>query len=342
MVDFELKYIVWSCTKLCNFYCIHCAKDAGDPLPDELTTAEARNLLGQIAEFQVPLFIAGVEPLMRKDILELTRYSAELGMDVYLKTNGWYLDDQVAEQLAAHKVKVIIGMSGNEEVQERVRGKGSFQRAVDAAKRTAQRGNLLGISVWLTKFTLDQIPELIELAISVGAKEFSLADYTPQGRTKEIYKRLMPSPQEYEKTLHDIYRYYKELQDKIIVFPYTIFSRRIMKTKEPQMELTKACSLHDWLEISEDGKVYPCRSMELLVGDIRKQPLKTIWEKLPYSDTGDLIGKLYSREHIRGKCGQCEYFDICGGCRARARAMTGDMFAADPACPYIPSSSPKI
>lgn len=336
-MDFELKYAVWSCTRACNFYCIHCAKDAGDPLPNELDTQEAKDLLAQIAGLQVPLYIAGVEPLMRKDILELTNYTAELGLDVYLKTNGWYLDDYLADQLAAHKVKVIIGMSGNEEVQERIRGKGSFQRAIDAARRSAQRGNLLGISIWLTKLTLDQIPELIDLAISVGAKEFSLADYVPQGRTKEIYKKLVPSPLEYENTLNDIYRYYKELQDKIIVFPYTIFSRRIMKTKEPHRELTKACSLHDWLEISEEGKVYPCRSMDLMIGDVRKDSLKNIWEKLPYSATGELINKLYSREHIRGKCGQCQFFDICGGCRARALAFTGDMFAADPACPYIPA-----
>lgn len=336
MVDFELKYIVWSCTKACNFYCIHCAKDAGDPLPNELDTKEAKKLLAQIAEFEVPLYIAGVEPLMRKDILELSSYTADLGIDVYLKTNGWYLDDYMADQLANHKVKIIIGMSGNEEIQERVRGKGSFQRAIDAAKRSAQRDILLGISIWLTKLTLDQIPELIDLAISVGAREFSLADYVPQGRTKEIYKKLVPSPQEYEKTLNDIYRYYKELQDKIIVFPYTIFSRRIMKTKEPHMELTKACSLHDWLEISEDGSVYPCRSMNLMIGDIREDSLKTIWERLPHSETGELINKLYSREHIQGKCSQCQFFDICGGCRARALAFTGDMFAADPACPYIP------
>jgi radical SAM protein with 4Fe4S-binding SPASM domain len=109
-----------------------------------------------------------------------------------------------------------------------------------------------------------------------------------------------------------------------------------MKTKEPHMDLAKACSLHDWLEISEDGKVYPCRSMDLMIGDIRKNTLKTIWERLPCSETGELISKLYSREHIRGKCSQCQFFDICGGCRARALAFTGDMFAADPACPYIP------
>jgi radical SAM protein with 4Fe4S-binding SPASM domain len=242
----------------------------------------------------------------------------------------------MADQLSHDKVKVIIGMSGNEEVQERVRGKGSFQKAVDAAKRAAQRGNLLGISIWLTKLTLDQIPELLDLAIDIGAKEFSLADYVPQGRTKEIYKKLMPSPQEYEKTLIEIYHYYKELQNKITVFPYTIFSRRIMKTMEPDIDLNKACSLHDWLEVSEDGKVYPCRSMDLMIGDLRKDSLKTIWERLPNSETGELIRKLYRRENIRGKCGQCQFFNICGGCRARALSLTGDMFAADPACPYMP------
>jgi len=344
VIGFQLKYIVWSCTKRCNFYCLHCAKDAGDPLPDELTTQEAKDLLEQIARLGTPLYIAGVEPLLRPDILELTQHCRELGLDVYLKTNGWYLDERVADRLASDNIKIIIGLSGNEELQDRIRGRGSFQRAMTAARLAAARDNLLGISVWLTRLMLHQLTELVDLALGVGAKEFSLADYIPQGKTKEFYKKLMPTPEEYETILHTVYRLYKELEGRITVFPYTIFSRRIMKTKEPQLELSKACSLHDWLEIGEDGKVYSCRSMGLLVGDLRKDSLKDIWERLPESDTGRLIGKLYDRGHIQGKCGLCEYFDICGGCRARAYALTGNMFAADPACPYQPPkrySSPQ-
>lgn len=333
-VDFDLKYMVWSCTKACNFHCLHCAKDDGDPLPNELSTEEGRRLLEQVAEMGVDLFIAGVEPLLRPDILELTGYAAELGLPLYLKTNGWLLDDRVADRLASQGVKVIVGMSGTEEVQERIRGKGSYQRALEAARRCAERGNLLGLSVWLTRFTVDQLPELIEMALSVGAREFSLADYIPQGKTQEIYKKLAPSPEEYEHVLHQVYRFYKDLHDRIIIFPYTIFARRIMKSYEPQAELTKACSLHDWLEIAEDGKVFPCRSMGLLAGDLRVHSLKEIWEQMQQGAVGELIRQLYQPENIRGKCGRCEYFSICGGCRARAFAYTGDRFASDPACPY--------
>ncbi|MBI2877415.1 MAG: radical SAM protein [Candidatus Tectomicrobia bacterium] len=336
-VDFELKYVVWSCTKACNFHCLHCAKDDGDPLPNELSTEEAFRLLDQVAELGVDLFVAGVEPLLRPDLLELTGYAAERGVSLYLKTNGWLLDEHVADLLASHGVKVIIGMSGTEELQERIRGKGAYQRALEAARRCSKRGNLLGLSVWLTRFTVDQVSELIEMALSVGAKEFSLADYIPQGRTKEIYKRLAPSPEEYERVLHQVYHLYKELQDRIIVFPYTIFSRRIMKTYEPQAVLTKACSLHDWLEVAEDGKVFSCRSMGLLAGDLRTHSLKEIWEQVPQGEVGELIRQLYQPENIRGKCGQCEYFGICGGCRARAFAYTGDRFASDPACPHRPA-----
>ncbi|MBI2877318.1 MAG: radical SAM protein [Candidatus Tectomicrobia bacterium] len=333
-VDFGLKYMVWSCTKACNFHCLHCAKDDGDPLPNELSTEEGRRLLEQVAEMGVDLFIAGVEPLLRPDILELTGYAAELGLPLYLKTNGWLLDDRVADRLASQGVKVIVGMSGTEEVQERIRGKGSYQQALEAARRCAERGNLLGLSVWLTRFTVDQLPELIEMALSVGAREFSLADYIPQGKTQEIYKKLAPSPEEYERVLHQVYRFYKDLQDRIIIFPYTIFARRIMKSYKPQAELTKACSLHDWLEIAEDGKVFPCRSMGLLAGDLRAHSLKEIWEQMQQGAVGELIRQLYQPENIRGKCGRCEYFSICGGCRARAFAYTGDRFASDPACPY--------
>lgn len=338
-VDFNLKYVVWSCTQACNFHCLHCAKDAGNPLPNELNTEEAKGLLRQVAELGVDLFIAGVEPLLRPDITELTGYAGQLSLPVYLKTNGWYLDERMADQLAASRTQVIVGMSGTEEVQERIRGKGSYRRALEAAQLCAERGILLGLSFWLTRFTVDHVPELVELAISVGAKELSLADYIPQGRTKEIYKKLVPSPEEYERVLHQVYRLYKDLQDRIIVFPYTIFSRRIMKTYEPQTELTKACSLHDWLEIAEDGRVFSCRSMDLLAGDLRRSSLKEIWEGAQAGEMGELIRQLYHPKNIKGKCGRCEHFHICGGCRARAFAYTGDRFESDPACPHLPRTS---
>ena len=198
-----------------------------------------------------------------------------------------------------------------------------------------------------TKYVVNQIPVLVQLAIDLGAKSFHLASLIPQPIDVENQLRLLgplePTPQQREDQLNEIYDLNKKVQDKILIVPYEMFNNRLLKTKEPSRELRSTCSMCDnlkkceWLEILEDGKAYACAPLGLEFGDIRTDSIQQIMDRMPKSEK---LKKLADRNNLKGKCGVCEFKTICGGCRARAYIYSKDSLNQDPACVYRPKALP--
>jgi len=342
-----LNHLVWSCTRA---YEIKYAYSLGDgkPLPDELTTNEARTLIEKVADFGVRNFFitgAGVtgEPLLRKDFLEIIRYASEHGLAPYVKISGWRIDSDTARELASCNCKVIISIAGLKEVDDFLRGRGAHERSISVARLCAKEGILLSLSVVNTKYVVNQIRDLVELSLNIGSQGFSLASLIPQPICVEeqlpALGPLVPTPEEHEKELNEIYALSREVGNRIKLLPYEMFYNRILRKKEPSLELKSRCSLcnnlesNEWLEVLDDGKAYGCSSLGLMFGDIRKDSLEEIMSRIRVSDT---VKRLADPNNIKGKCGVCEFNTICGGCRARAYVYSGDMFTHDPACPYKP------
>jgi radical SAM protein with 4Fe4S-binding SPASM domain len=197
-----------------------------------------------------------------------------------------------------------------------------------------------------TKFVVNEVPALVNLAIELGARSFHLASLIPQPIEVIHQLRLLgwlePTPQEKENQLEEIYELNKKVQDKILIVPYEMFNNRILKTKEPWRELRSTCSMCDnlvkneWLEILEDGKAYACAPLSLEFGDIRIDSIQQIMDRMHKSEK---IKKLADRTNLKGKCGICEFKAICGGCRARAFIYYRDPLNQDPACVYRPKKS---
>lgn len=340
-----LKYLVWMCTRAQESRYAYSLGD-GRTSPEELDTDEAKRLLSMAADFGVEnLFITGGEPLLRRDVFELIEYASMLGLKLYIKTNGWAINDkrEIAKNLASCNCKVIISIAGLEKVDDMLRGEKAYERSVNAALACSKQGILYSLSVMNTKYVVHQIQELVNLALELGSEGFSLACLIPQPicveeqRTKLI--PLEPSPEEHERELNEIYLLSKQLEGKIRLMPYDIFYNRILKTKEPWLVLKSRCSVcknleeNEWLEMQDDGKAYGCGSLGLMVGDVRKDSLEGMMTRIRDSE---LVRRLADRSNLKGKCGDCEFNAICGGCRASAYIYTGDMFAADPHCPYKP------
>ena len=341
----DLKYLVWMCTRARDGTYAYSLGD-GKALSDELSTNEAKRLLGMAADFGVEnLFITGGEPLMRRDILHLIEYAAPLGINTYIKTNGWAINDdkEIARKLASSNCKVIISIAGLQPVDDMLRGKGAYERSISAAAACAEQGILSSLSVISTKYVVNQIKELVNLALEIGSKGFTLASLIPQPiYTDEQHTKLIPlepSPAEREKELNEIYILSRQLKGRMTLMPYDIFYNRILKTREPSLVLKSRCSVctnleeNEWLEIQDDGKAYGCGPLGLVAGDIRKDSFEKMINQIRNSE---LVKKLANRKNIKGKCGICEFNAICGGCRASAYVYTGDMFDADPHCPYQP------
>ena len=322
----------------------------GKPLPDELTTKEAKLLIDKTADFGADnMFITGAgwtgEPLMRKDFLEIIRYTAEFNLAPYVKVTGWHFDGAIARELASGNCKAIISLAGLKEVDGFLRGKGAFEDSITAARLCKEYGVPFAISVINTKYVADQVSDLVKLSLDLGAKDFHLASLIPQPICveKQLAKLgpMEPTPEAREKQLNEIYELNKTVRDKILIVPYEMFNNRILKTKEPTRELRSMCSLcdnltkYEWLEILDDGKAYGCAPLNLVFGDIRKDSVKEIMDRMR---TSKEIKKLADRKNLKGKCGICEFKNICGGCRARAYIYSKDSLNQDPACAYQPKS----
>ncbi|MGA2385305.1 MAG: SPASM domain-containing protein [Candidatus Bathyarchaeia archaeon] len=346
----RLDHFIWSCTRA---YPVKHAFSLGDgkPLPNELTTAEAKVMLKKVADFGADnLFISGAgwtgEPLMRKDFLELIRYVAELELAPYVKVTGWHFNRKVAEELAEAKCKAIVCFAGLKETDAKLRGEDAFDESLAAAKLCKEFGIPFAVSVINTKYVANQVSALVEFAIDLGARSFHLASLIPQPIDVEnqlkVLGPLESTPQEKETQLEEIYELNKKVRDRILIVPYEMFNNRLLKTKEPQRELRSTCSMCDnlvkneWLEILEDGKAYACAPLGLEFGDIRTDSIQQIMDRMRVSDK---IKTLADRSNLKGKCGICQFKTICGGCRARAYIYSKDPLNQDPACVYQPKKA---
>jgi AdoMet-dependent heme synthase len=343
----KLDHFIWSCTRAYPVKHVFSLGD-GKPLPNELTTEEAKKMLKEAANFGIDnLFITGAgwtgEPLMRKDFVELIRYAAKLKLSPYVKITGWHFDSNIAQELAKAECKAIVCLAGLRETDILLRGKGAYEDSINAARLCKEYKVPFAISVINTKYVVDQVSELVRLAIDLGARGFHLASLIPQPICVEDQLRILgplePTPEEREKQLNEIYELNKRVGDKILIVPYEMFNNRILKTKEPARELRSMCSMcdnltkYEWLEIIEDGKAYGCAPLNLVFGDIRKEGIKEIMDRMRMSET---VKKLADKNNLKGKCGICEFKTICGGCRARAFIYSKDPLNQDPMCAYKP------
>lgn len=348
----RLDHFIWSCTRA---YPVKHAYSLGDgkPLPNELTTAEAKVLFAKAADFGVDnFFITGAgwtgEPLMRKDFVTLLRLAAESKLSPYVKVTGWHFNAATAKELAASECKAIISFAGLQDVDAKLRGKGAFEDAVNAAKLCREFGVPFAVSVIHTSLVVDQVNALVDFAIDLGAKGFHLASLAPQPICVEDQARVLgplePSPAQREKQLNEIYELNQKVGGKILIVPYDMFNNRILKTKEPARELRSTCSMcdnllkYEWLEVLDDGKAYACAPLGLEFGDIRKDSVQEIMDRMR---TSQELMRLADRGNLKGKCGVCEFKGICGGCRARAYIYSKDNLNQDPMCAYKPKAWKK-
>jgi radical SAM protein with 4Fe4S-binding SPASM domain len=343
----RLDHLIWSCTRA---YPVKHAYSLGDgkPLPNELTTAEGKGLFEKAADFGVDnLFITGAawtgEPLMRKDILTLIEYAGKLKLSPYIKVTGWHFDDNVAKALVEADCKAIISFAGLKEADAFLRGNEAFEESLHAAKLCHDYGVPFAVSVINTKYVVNDVAALVNLAIDLGAQSFHLASLIPQPiyiqDQLHVLGPLEPTPQQREDQLNEIYNLNKKLGGKFFIVPYDMFNNRLLKTKEPTRELHSTCSVcdnltkYEWLEILDDGTAYACAPLNLAFGNIRVDCIQEIMDRMR---TSEAIKRIADRNNLKGKCGVCEYREICGGCRARAQIYSKDILGQDPLCPYKP------
>jgi heme b synthase len=345
---FGLRLVAWEVTRTCNLACIHCRAAARDePYENELSTAEAFQLMDNIATFASPIIIlTGGEPLLRPDIFEIASYGNKLGFRMTMAPNGTLVTSEAAAKMKKSGIqRASISLDGaTAESHDAFRQvKGAFDGALGGIAHLKEAGVDFQINTTITQHNLHEIKKIQELAVSLGAVAHHIFLLVPMGRGKDIAEQGIDAKQ-YEETLHWFYdqRDKVPLQLKATCAPhyYRILRQRASEEgKKVDFDtfgldaVSRGClGGVGFAFISHLGQVQPCGYLELDCGNVREKPFREIWE------SSTIFGNLRNFKEYEGKCGKCEFVKVCGGCRARAYEATGNYLAPEPLCLYQPRS----
>jgi len=342
--------IVWNYTNACNLRCRHCYQNATKPAPDELSTKERLKLVDRLYEAGVvSIAFSGGEPLMRPDFFEVAKHAANKGIYVALATNGTMINKETAEKLKMSGVEYVeVSLDGaTPRTHNSFRGLPCFKKTVDGIKHLVKSGLYTCVATTAMKHNLHDIPDVVELAKTLGVRRVIVFNFVPTGRGEKILN-LDLSPCERE---HLLTYLYDELVSGEIETASTApqYARVCLQRSEANeggllsmghfvaldlygqtMSLTAfigGCGAGRlYCAIQPNGLVTPCVFMPIVVGDLRRQSLRDIWLH------STVLNDLRDREKLMGKCGHCRYKYVCGGCRARAYAYHEDYLMPDSGC----------
>ena len=347
-----LRLVAWEITRNCNLSCTHCrAAATHGPYSGELDTPKALALLDQIAEVGEPIIIlTGGEPLLRPDIFEVAEYGTGLGLRMVMAVNGTLITEKIAGRMSAAGIRRIsVSLDGaTRDVHDRFRGvDGAFDGALNGIRLARAAGIEFQINTTITQANLDQIPRIQELAIELGAVAHHIFLLVPTGRGKYIVDQAI-SAEQYEKTLNWFYDQKEKtpLQLKATCAPhyYRILRQRARQEGKKVTPVTHGLDAvtrgclggTGFCFISHTGIVQPCGFLDLNCGDVTRRSFADVW----YGSK--IFLSLRNFDNLKGKCGNCEYKRVCGGCRARAYEATGDYLAEEPLCSYQPDAKTRI
>lgn len=343
--------VVWNITRRCNLKCLHCYAHARNiPFNNELTTMEGKKLIDDLAGFGVPvLLISGGEPLVRKDLPELAAYAVEKGMRAVISTNGTLITPQMAATLKKIGLSYVgISLDGMEEINDRFRGvKGAFRSALKGIENCKKAGIKVGLRFTINKINVGEIPDLFKLIEEYDIPRICFYHLVYAGRGSKLVeedlsheesRRAVDLIMDFTKKLHDQGKPKEVLTvDNHADGPY-IYMRLKKENPERAKEVLELLKMNDGNNsgigigcISWDGEVHADQFWRhYSFGNVKDRPFSEIW-----TDTSDpLMNKLKEKKkYAKGKCGTCRWLDICAGnFRVRSEAVTGDIWAPDPAC----------
>ncbi len=347
--------IFWNVTNKCNLACTHCYITAGPGVDSshELSLAEAKAFIADLAEMSIPLLLfSGGEPLMRKDFWELAAYATEKGLKTALSTNGTLITKEVAAKIKAAGIEYAgVSLDGaNEKTHDAMRNQpGCFKKALQALKNCAEIELKAGIRVTVTRTNYREIGRLLDLSLELNVPRFCVYWLVPSGRGREIYD-IQLEPEETARILDLLYQRARDLDpDKMEILtvdaPHDgiLLLNKLKEDDSPEYDNAlkllqytgDSCSAGDRVaNVDPTGNVYPCQFAQLdefKIGNIRERKFSELWND---PDNPVLLRFREKTKYLKGKCGYCEYKDLCGGgCRIRAYAQYGDIWAEDPLCP---------
>jgi len=343
--------VVWNTTRACNLNCIHCyARAVHRSNERELTTEQGLNLIDDLATFGVPVILfSGGEPLLRPDLTELARYSVDRGMRAVISTNGTLIDEEKATTLKDAGVSYVgISLDGLENVNDHFRRmQGAFKMALNGIKNCKKAGLKVGLRFTMNKLNVEQVPGIFDLVEEMNIERICFYHLVYSGRGSDLIDQDLSHDETRQivdlimDRTRDMYN--RGVKKEVLTVdnhadgPYLYL--RMLKENNPRvgevLELLKMNGGNSSGQgigcINWDGSVYADQFWrQHSFGTILSMPFSHIWSDL----TNPLMAQLKDKNrYVTGRCVRCRWLDICGGnFRARAEAVSGDMWGEDPAC----------
>ncbi len=343
--------VVWNMTRRCNLTCIHCyahAKTMADS--DELSTAEGKALIDDLAAFGAPVILfSGGEPLMREDLPELAEYAVSKGMRAVISTNGTLITSEMAKTLKAIGLSYVgISMDGMEEIHDRFRGqKGAFQASLDGIRNCQAAGIKVGLRFTMNNINVNDIPAVFKLLedmnvpricfyhlVYAGRGSKLVEEDLSHARTREVVNMIMDET----KRLHDIGKPKEVLTVDNHADGPLVYLRLLKEDPERAREVLELLQMNEGNSsghgigcVSWNGDVHADQFWRhKSFGNVRQRPFSQIWTN---PEDPLLLQLKEKKKHVGGRCATCRWLDICAGnFRVRAEALTDDVWAEDPAC----------
>jgi Fe-coproporphyrin III synthase len=343
--------VVWNVTRRCNLKCVHCYAQANNQAgDDELSTAGGKALIDDLAGFGVPvLLLSGGEPLVREDLPELAAYAVERGMRAVISTNGTLIPPKTAEVLKSIGLSYVgISLDGMEAVNDRFRGvPGAFNRALEGIRNCQAAGIKVGLRFTINRANVEEIPKIFSLMEEMAIPRvcFYHLVYAGRGSTlvnedlsHEETRRAVDLIMDWTRDIHE-----RGMSPEVLTVdnhadgPY-LYLRLLRENPDRAAEVLELLKMNEGNNsgrgigcVSWDGEVHADQFWRHhSFGNVRNRPFSEIW-----TDPDDplLLQLKEKKRHVTGRCATCRWLDICGGnFRVRAEAVTGDVWAPDPAC----------
>ncbi|MDI9570090.1 MAG: 12,18-didecarboxysiroheme deacetylase [Pseudomonadota bacterium] len=343
--------VVWNMTRRCNLKCIHCYSNSQNiDYPDELTTEEAKAMIRDLAAFGAPvLLFSGGEPLMRRDLPELAQYAVEQGMRAVISTNGVLITKKMAARFREIGLSYVgISLDGTRATHDLFRGvAGAFDRAMEGLRNCREVGIKVGVRFTVNRRNIDDVPAIFDLLeeedvprccfyhlVYAGRGAQLAAEDPGHAATRRLLDLIMDRTR-------DLFR--RGMEKEILTVdnhadgPY-VYLRLLREDPRRAAEVLELLEMNEGNSsghgigcISWDGEVHPDQFWRnVSLGNIRQRPFSAIWT----DETNGLLARLKDKTpHVKGRCAACRWLGVCGGnFRARAEAVTGDIWAPDPAC----------
>jgi radical SAM protein with 4Fe4S-binding SPASM domain len=312
--------------------------DAGRKDERELSTEECFALIDEMHTLGTEMLIlTGGEPLLRRDIYDISRYASQKGMWVVMGTNGVLVTEKVASKMLECGIKgvgISIDSLDPQKHNSFRGGPNAWEYSVKAMEVCKKAGLEILMQTTVMEMNYDEIPEMIDFALQKGAWSFNLYFLVHAGRGKQMNDLSALRTHNMLEQLVEIQDHYRPMLVRSKCAPQ--FKQIAFEKGQAGLESGGCMAGTQYARITPGGEITPCPYMDVVAGDLRQTNFTDIWQN------SDVFRELRNPALLKGRCGRCEMRELCGGCRCRSYAAFDDYMQEDPACTYQPDGIKDI